>query len=75
MKKEYVSYGLIGIVAGLVLGFIVGNWATPSGTGAAPMAGSGAERQTSVNSSNGGQALPPGHPAIDSGQIDDKRAP
>jgi hypothetical protein len=68
MKKEYVSYGLIGIIAGLVLGFIVGNWATPSGTGAAPMAGSGVERQASVNSSNGGQALPPGHPAIDSGQ-------
>jgi hypothetical protein len=26
MKKEYVSYGIIGVVAGLVLGFIVANW-------------------------------------------------
>jgi len=67
MKKEYVSYGLIGIVAGLVLGFIIGNWASPSGGSGAPMA-AGAEKQASVNSSNGGQALPPGHPAIDSGQ-------
>jgi len=69
MNKEYVSYGIIGVVAGLVLGFIVANWvgssanegqqATTSATGAAP---------TSVNSSNSGQALPPGHPPIDSGQ-------
>ncbi len=66
MKKEYVSYGIIGIVAGLVLGFIVGNWATASG-GAAPQAAAGTE-STSVNSSNSGQALPPGHPPIDSGQ-------
>ena len=68
MKKEYVSYGIIGIVAGLVLGFIVGNWASASG-GAAPQVAAGTEsKQASVNSSNSGQALPPGHPPIDSGQ-------
>jgi hypothetical protein len=67
MKKEYVSYGLIGIVAGLVLGFIVGNWAAPSGA-AAPPAALGAESPSSVNSSNSGQALPAGHPPIDTGQ-------
>lgn len=68
MNKEYVSYGIIGIVAGLVLGFIVGNWAAPAG-GAAPQAAAGAEsKAASVNSSNSGQALPPGHPPIDSGQ-------
>jgi hypothetical protein len=68
MNKEYVSYGLIGIVAGLVLGFIFGNFASPSG-GAAPQAAAGNEsKAASVNSSNSGQALPPGHPAIDSGQ-------
>lgn len=68
MKKEFVSYGLIGIVAGLVLGFIVGNFATPGG-GAAPQATAGAEsKPASVNSSNSGQELPPGHPPIDSGQ-------
>lgn len=68
MKKEYVSYGIIGIVAGLVLGFIVGNLASSPG-GAAPQAAAGAEsKAASVNSSNSGQALPPGHPPIDSGQ-------
>ena len=68
MKKEYVSYALIGIAAGLVLGFIVGNWATPAGGSSAPQAAAGPEKQASVNSSNSGQALPPGHPPLDSGQ-------
>ena len=47
MKKEYVSYGLIGIVAGLVLGFIVGNWATASGV-AAPQAMSRSRLQSTA---------------------------
>lgn len=68
MKKEYVSYGFIGIIAGLVLGFIVGNWASPAGSTAAPQAANNPEKQASVNSSNSGQALPPGHPPLDSGQ-------
>jgi hypothetical protein len=68
MKKEYVSFGLIGIVAGLVLGFIVGNWATPSGGAASPVAGGVESKPASVNSSNSGQSLPPGHPPIDPNQ-------
>lgn len=68
MNKEYVSYGIIGIVAGLVLGFIIGNMASPT-AGTAPQSLSGSEsKAASVNSSNSGQSLPPGHPAIDSGQ-------
>ena len=68
MRKEYVSYALIGIAAGLVLGFIVGNWASPAGSSAAPQAANNPEKPASVNSSNSGQALPPGHPPLDSGQ-------
>jgi hypothetical protein len=68
MRKEYVSYALIGIVAGLVLGFIVGNWTSPAGGSAAPQAANNPEKQASVNSSNSGQALPPNHPPLDSGQ-------
>jgi hypothetical protein len=68
MNKEYISYGIIGIVAGLVLGFIVGNWATPGEGNVAPVSASSVEKQASVNSSNSGQALPQGHPPIDSGQ-------
>ena len=68
MKKEYVSYGIIGIVAGLVLGFIVANWVGSGGSEGQQLAAANASSPTSVNSSNSGQALPPGHPPIDSGQ-------
>jgi hypothetical protein len=69
MNKEYISYGIIGVVAGLVIGFIVANWVGPAGSTAQQAATSGGEpKGASVNSSNSGQALPPGHPPIDSGQ-------
>jgi hypothetical protein len=68
MNKEYVSYGIIGIVAGLVLGFIVGNFTSSTGGATAPNAPGAETKAASVNSSNSGQALPPGHPPIDSGQ-------
>ena len=69
MNKEYVSYGIIGVVAGLVLGFIVGNWYVRPGTACNKRRHRAASpKARSVNSSNSGQALPPGHPAIDSGQ-------
>jgi hypothetical protein len=67
MNKEYIGYGIIGIVAGLVLGFIIGNWTAPGGA-AAPQAPPAAESPASVNSSNSGQSLPAGHPPIDTGQ-------
>ena len=68
MNKEYFTYGLIGILAGVFLGFVVGNFAsTKSGT--APQTAAETEsKPASVNSSNSGQALPPGHPPLDSGQ-------
>ncbi|HJZ69206.1 MAG TPA: photosynthetic reaction center cytochrome c subunit family protein [Blastocatellia bacterium] len=70
MNKEYISYGIVGIVAGLVLGFIVANSVGSAGGGAAPpsSAASSEPKAASVNSSNTGQALPPNHPPIDSGQ-------
>jgi photosynthetic reaction center cytochrome c subunit len=67
MNREYLSYGIIGIVAGLVLGFIVANQIS-TGTAAPQAAASNESKPTSVNSSNSGQALPPNHPPIDSGQ-------
>ena len=69
MNKEYVSYGIIGIVVGLVLGFIVANSVSSGGGDASSSAVTAAgDKPASVNSSNSGQALPPGHPPIDSGQ-------
>jgi len=69
MNREYVSYGIIGIVVGLVLGFIVANQvSTDTNIAATQSAASNESKPTSVNSSNSGQALPPNHPPIDSGQ-------
>ena len=69
MNREYVSYGIIGIVLGLVVGFIVANQVSTGTSAAAPQTAANSEsKATSVNSSNSGQALPPNHPPIDSGQ-------
>ena len=65
MNKDYIIYGIIGIVAGLLLGFLVANW-TGAGVGAVQQAaGDGAPASASVNSSSQNEQLPPGHPPID----------
>ncbi|HWP44800.1 MAG TPA: photosynthetic reaction center cytochrome c subunit family protein [Blastocatellia bacterium] len=66
MKKEDLSYAIIGIIVGLVLGFLTANRLSPAGT-AAPTSASTATPQASVNSSSQ-QELPPGHPPIDPSQ-------
>jgi hypothetical protein len=67
MSKEYVVYGLVGIVLGLVFGFVVANWTAGAGpvNQTAKNADSGA---TSVNSSSGAPELPPNHPPLNSAQ-------
>lgn len=68
MNKQYISYGLIGAVAGLVLGFLVANWtSTSAGTG--PQANSNAPASASVNSSSQPGGLPPNHPPLNSGEV------
>src|SRR5215471_6587402 len=64
MKKDYVAYSIIGVVMGLVLGFLVANWTQqgPSQSVAAKR-----DEAASVNSSNSPQ-LPAGHPDISGGQ-------
>lgn len=66
MKKEDISYAIVGIIAGLVIGFLVANRVTPAGSGA-PAPAAGAAPQASVNSSSQ-QDLPPGHPPVDPSQ-------
>jgi hypothetical protein len=65
MKKQYVSYGILGIVLGLVIGFIVANWTyqNPSANQQAAASGTGA---ASVNTGGPTAELPPGHPPVDS---------
>src|SRR5689334_6740980 len=68
MKKEYISFGLIGIIAGLVIGFFVGNALYP-GTGAATQTVGTGTGGVSVNSSGANQQqLPPNHPTIEPGK-------
>ena len=69
MNKDYVVYGIGGIVLGLVLGFYSANWFGPKPVPGAQAATTGEPKSASVNSSSGGsQGLPPNHPPIDSGQ-------
>ncbi|HVF91647.1 MAG TPA: c-type cytochrome [Blastocatellia bacterium] len=67
MKKEEITYAVIGIVLGLVSGFIIANlmW---TGTVPSTQAARGTEPQASVNSSSGGNELPPNHPPVEPGQ-------
>jgi hypothetical protein len=67
MKKEYVSYGIIGIVTGLIFGFLVANW-TFKGPSANDQVASNPAASASVNSGGPNQQLPANHPPIDSGQ-------
>jgi hypothetical protein len=66
MKKEFISYGLIGIVAGLVIGFFVGNAMYP-GTSASQQNVAANGGNLSVNGGPN-QQLPPNHPTIEPGK-------
>jgi hypothetical protein len=59
MRKEDLTFAVVGIAAGLVLGFLVGNWTS----GSAPDTVVAKQEQSSTVN-GGGQQLPPGHPDI-----------
>ena len=67
MKKQYLSYGIVGIALGLIFGFIVANW-TYKGSSANQQATDAANAgSASVNTGGAGASnpeLPPGHPPI-----------
>lgn len=67
MKREEITYAVIGIALGLVSGFIIANlmW---TGTVPTTQAARDAQRQASVNSSSGGSELPPNHPPVTPGE-------
>src|SRR5258708_7695179 len=67
MKKEYIGYGLIGTVAGLIIGFLVGN-AMYTRAGAASQPAATSPAANSVNSGGPSQQLPPNHPTIEPGK-------
>ena len=63
MKKDNVMFGVIGLLLGLIIGFIGTNWMNKSALSAAPVpTAAGATDLTGA----GGQTLPPNHPPIGS---------
>ncbi|MGA9773174.1 MAG: photosynthetic reaction center cytochrome c subunit family protein [Blastocatellia bacterium] len=64
MKKQYVSYGILGIVLGLIIGFLVANW-TYKAPSANQQAATGNAGAASVNAGGPTGELPPGHPPVD----------
>jgi hypothetical protein len=65
MNKEDISFGFVGIVLGLIVGFFVANWTQPNTTASQQTASSNTSAPTSVNSGATGSQLPPNHPAVD----------
>lgn len=66
MNRDEITYGVIGVITGLVFGFFVANWTATDPTGVPST--TGAPASASVNSSSAEQELPPGHPPIDPSQ-------
>jgi hypothetical protein len=66
MKKEEITYAIVGTLIGLVLGFFVANMAIPGPTSAPPVTSNPASESRTVNSSS--QELPPGHPPVNPGE-------
>lgn len=65
MNKEDIGFGIIGIVLGLVIGFLVGNWSWTQ-PGNEPQTAANSNAQTSVNSGASGETqLPANHPPVD----------
>ncbi|HEY6331545.1 MAG TPA: c-type cytochrome [Blastocatellia bacterium] len=58
MRKQDLTFAVVGIAAGLVLGFMVANWTASSNSESV----AANNQVASVN--GGGQQLPPGHPDI-----------
>src|SRR3954470_24686757 len=63
MKKDNVMFGVIGLLLGLIVGFIGTNWMNRSALSAAPIPAAGG---TDLTGAGGGQNLPPNHPPIGS---------
>ena len=66
MKKEEITYSIVGTLIGLVLCFFVANMSAPGPTATPQVASNSAPDSRTVNSSS--QELPPGHPPVNPGE-------
>ena len=62
MKKDNVMFGVIGLLVGLIVGFIATNWMNRSALSAAPVPATAGALDANANTSQ----LPPNHPPIGS---------
>jgi tetratricopeptide (TPR) repeat protein len=62
MKKDNVMFGVIGLLLGLIVGFIATNWMNKSVVGTAPVTTAGGTDLSGASNSQ----LPPNHPPIGS---------
>ncbi|HWC76908.1 MAG TPA: photosynthetic reaction center cytochrome c subunit family protein [Blastocatellia bacterium] len=67
MSKDDIRFAIIGIVGGIVLGFLVANWTTPSSTIAQKTDGNANQQPRSVNAPPEAD-LPPNHPPVNPGE-------
>lgn len=67
MTKDDIRFSVIGIAAGLVFGFLVGNWTSPSSVTAPRAANPREPVPASVNAPRETE-LPPGHPEVKPGE-------
>lgn len=70
MKKQYVSYGLLGIVLGLIIGFVAANWTYKSSSANQQAASNTGAASVNPGGNTGGPSpeLPPGHPDINTAE-------
>ena len=65
MNKDDLVFSIIGIGAGLVIGFLLGNWTWKPPSNAPQQTASSAPAQQSVNSGGSNTQLPANHPPVD----------
>jgi hypothetical protein len=62
MNKEDIGYGIVGVVLGLVVGFLAANWTQPAPT---PTQQAASTTVAPPTAGAQGSQLPPNHPAVD----------
>ena len=66
MNKDEITYAIIGVLLGAVIGFFTANMAAPSPTASPAVTSDSSSGSRTVNSSS--EELPPGHPPINPGE-------
>ncbi|HEX5732593.1 MAG TPA: photosynthetic reaction center cytochrome c subunit family protein [Blastocatellia bacterium] len=66
MNKDEITYAIIGVLLGAVIGFFSANMSAPGPTAVPPVTSDSSSGSRTVNT--GSEELPPGHPPINPGE-------